>query len=255
MNGLGEAAVTLASEVRRLIDGVEGVEVAVCPPYPSLEGVSKVLAGSTVKLGAQDVFWKDSGAYTGKVSSPMLKAVGCGVVIVGHSECRGRFGKADAEITDETILHFGDTDASVSLKLKAALKHGLDVILCCGEMLAEREAGNTDQIVGVQVQAALHGVSTADLARVTVAYEPVWAIGTGETCDSAEANRVCGVIRGVIAHVAGAAVAEQIRIQYGGSVTADNAAELLSQPEIDGALVGGQSLKPEAFAKIVKAAV
>ncbi|MCA1596209.1 MAG: triose-phosphate isomerase [Chloroflexi bacterium] len=261
MNGVGEEAEVLARQIAAQIsglpafsDGASPVDVAICPPFTSLVGVGRAVSGSGVKLGAQDMFWRDSGAYTGRVSGPMLKAVGCQHVILGHSECRGRFGKLESDITDETIRHFGDLDATVALKLHAALRHELSPILCVGETLGEREAGNTDQVVYIQVHAALHGLGAAQLNTVTIAYEPVWAIGTGQTCEAEEANRVCAVIRGALEQLAGGEVAGNIRIQYGGSVTADNAAELLAQPAIDGALVGGQSLKADAFAKIVNAA-
>lgn len=261
MNGVGEEADSLARQVVAQVSKIPGfdgavapVDVALCPPFTSLVGVGKAVAGTCIKLGAQDMFWRDSGAYTGRVSGPMLKALDCEYVILGHSECRGRFGKLEADITDETIRHFGDLDATVALKVHAALRQGLAPILCVGETLGEREAGSTDQVVDIQVRAALHGLGAAQLESVTIAYEPVWAIGTGQTCEACEADRVCGVIRGILERLTGADVATGIRIQYGGSVTADNAAELLSQPAIDGALVGGQSLKPDAFARIVEAA-
>lgn len=254
MNGEGDAASALARDLRTQLSEIRGVDVAICPPLTALASVAAELSGSSIHLGAQDMFWKDSGAYTGKISGPMLKSLGCTYVILGHSECRGRFGKQDEDITDETVRHFGDTNATVALKLRAALRHGLGAILCVGETLAERDAGSCDAIVDVQVHAALHGLQREDLKGITIAYEPVWAIGTGQTCDAAEANRVCGVIRGVITRMFGEETAQATRIQYGGSVTAHNAQELLSQPEIDGALVGGQSLKPEAFARIAQAA-
>jgi triosephosphate isomerase len=253
MNGQGELAVELAASIREQVKGIAGVEVAICPTFLSLESIARAFAGTGIKVGGQDLFWRDSGAYTGKVSGPMLKAAGASLVILGHSECRGRFGKAEADVTTETIKQFGDNDATLVLKVRAALKADLDVILCCGETLPERQAGQTDVIVSAQVEAVLRGLSAADLRRVTIAYEPVWAIGTGQTCDAAEANRVCGVIRGVVARVGGAEAGAGMRIQYGGSVNAENAVEILSQPEIDGALVGGASLKPGAFAQIVRA--
>ena len=255
MNGLGQEAVALGREIRVRLQDVSGVDAAVCPPFTVLEAVGAEFAESRIKLVAQDMFWKESGAYTGKVSGPMLKAIGCSYVILGHSECRGRFGKTDEDITDETIRHFGDTNATVHLKVKAAFRYGLLPIVCVGETLTERESGSTDQIVDVQVHAAFHGLAPDQIALSTIAYEPVWAIGTGKTCDSIEANRVCGVIRHVIGRMTNAGIARGVRIQYGGSVNAENAAEILSQPDIDGALVGGQSLKPEAFAQIVLAGV
>jgi triosephosphate isomerase len=194
---------------------------------------------SGVQLGAQNVAAFDEGAYTGELSAKMLAAQGIGWVIIGHSERR---------------QYFGETDASVSQKVKLALAQGLTPIICVGETLVQREAGDTDAVVCQQVKASIEGLPGETLATLVFAYEPVWAIGTGKTCDASEANRVCGVIRAVIAE-AHPASAKSVRIQYGGSVKPDNALELLSQPDIDGALVGGASLDPMAFAKIIQAGI
>ncbi len=243
---LAEALVGLGAEV-------PNVDVALCPPYTALTAVGAVLAGSKVRLGAQDVFWKEKGAYTGQVAPSMLVDIGVSVVIVGHSESRGRFGVPEPDMDDVVLAHFGDSDRTVNLKLKAARRAGLTVICCVGETLAEREAGDTDRVVTRQVEGALAGLDASTLDEVVLAYEPVWAIGTGKTCQTVEADRVCGVIRQAVGVLFGSDCAEAMRIQYGGSVKPANAAELLACPNIDGALVGGASLVAADFAAIVKA--
>jgi triosephosphate isomerase len=254
MNKTVAEGVTLAKELMPRVQGVERVEVAVCPPATALYAVGQALAGSAIALGAQDVFWEDSGAFTGLLSPLMLLDVGCKYVIVGHSERRGRFGKPDESLSPEAARVFGDTDASVNRKVKAALKHGLTPIMCIGETLPEREAERTDEVVQGQARAGLAGLGGEQVSGLVLAYEPVWAIGTGRACDATEANRVCGLIRGTIGRAYGAEAAARIRIQYGGSVTEENAHDLISQPEIDGGLVGGASLNPVKFAQIVHAA-
>jgi triosephosphate isomerase len=255
MNRTVEEGVQLAKELMPRVQGLPGADVAVCPPFTTLHAVRQALAGSRIAVGAQDVFWKDSGAYTGMVSPVMLAAIGCSYVIVGHSERRGRFGAPDETLrSEETLRVFGDTDASVNLKVRAALAHGLTPIMCVGETLPERDAGRTDEVVSGQVRAGLAGVTAEQAASTVIAYEPVWAIGTGRACDAPEANRVCGVVRRTLGEVYGAATAEQVRVQYGGSVTDANAHELLSQADIDGALVGGASLDVAKFGVIVQAA-
>jgi triosephosphate isomerase len=246
-------AESLVRDLAPRVEGLEKVEVAVCPPATALHVVGQALAGSVVELGAQDVFWAEQGAFTGMISPVMLKEVGCKYAIVGHSERRGRFGKPD-ESLGEAARVFGDTDASVNLKVKAALRHELVPIMCVGEMLAERDAGRTDAVVTRQVEMGLEGVSAEQAAGIVIAYEPVWAIGTGRACGAEEANRVIGLIRKTIRGKFGEEVGDRIRIQYGGSVTDKNAHELLSQPELDGALVGGASLEVCRFALIVQAA-
>jgi triosephosphate isomerase len=211
------------------------------------------LAGSEIGLGAQDVFWKEKGAYTGQIAPSMLLDVGVKYAIVGHSEARGRFGVPEPDFDGAILLHFGDTDASVNRKLMAAVAAGLVPICCVGETIGERMAGQTDDIVRTQTENALTGVDAAAVAGLVFAYEPVWAIGTGEVCESDEADRVCGVIRAAVGNLYGASAAELVRVQYGGSVKPDNAVELLSKPNIDGALVGGASLKAMDFAAIVNA--
>jgi triosephosphate isomerase len=247
-------AEAFAEELKPLVADIAGVEVLLCPVFTALYPLREEVQGANIMLGAQDVFWKESGAYTGEVSAALLKDAGCTHVIIGHSERRGRFGVPEPDLEGEAGHVFGDNDHSVNKKLRAALEAGLTPIVCVGETLVERNNGHTDAVVENQVAMALQDVGAAQAAKIVFAYEPVWAIGTGETCDAAEANRVCGVIRAAIGGVLGADATEAVRIQYGGSVKPDNAVELLSQPHIDGALVGGASLKADSFAAIVRAA-
>lgn len=249
------------SEAERLVGDLlgrleiaNGVAVVICPPFTALSAVGESLAGTGVALGSQDVFWKDKGAYTGQISAPMLLELGCRYAIVGHSERRGRFGVPEPDFDADILAYFGEKDAVVNRKLRAAQAAGLTPICCVGETLTERQGGDTDAVVSGQVTAALKDVTAAEAAKLIFAYEPVWAIGTGETCAPDEADRVCGVVRQTVASLYDAATAEAVRVQYGGSVNAGNAAELLAKPNIDGALVGGASLKPADFATIVKAA-
>ena len=228
------------------------VDVVVCPTYLSIPRVREATRSSVVKLGAQDVFWMESGAYTGQISAKMLYEAGCDYCIVGHSERRGRFGKL--EVAESTLPYFGETDETVSLKIKALLFQGITPILCVGESLAEREAGSTETAIETQLRGALAGLDAAEMYGMVVAYEPVWAIGTGKTCEQQEAERVCGFIRGVMASLADSDVAATTRVLYGGSVKASNAAALFAQPNIDGALVGGASLDAVEFASIIKSA-
>ncbi|NCO32620.1 MAG: triose-phosphate isomerase [Armatimonadetes bacterium CG2_30_59_28] len=253
MNKTVGEAIAFVDEFRGLVAGVAGVDIALCPAFIALEATVKATAGTNIAVGAQGMFWKESGAYTGEVSPSMVKDVGCKYVIIGHSERRGRFGVPEAGMTEDLLKVFGDTDASVNVKSSAALQHDLTPIICVGETLDERQAGNADAVVQSQVRAALAGFTADQVPGVVLAYEPVWAIGTGETCESNEANRVCGLIRQTIAAVAGPSVADTVRVQYGGSVKPDNIEELIGKSDIDGALVGGASLKPDSFAALVKA--
>ena len=230
-----------AALVKELAEGLAGdarVQVAVAPTFTALAAAGAAAEGTPVELAAQDVHWEVQGAFTGEVSAPMLADVGCRHVIVGHSERR---------------QYFGETDETVRKKVGAVLAAGLAPIVCVGELLAEREAGRTLEVVGRQVRGGLAGLGAEQLARVTVAYEPVWAIGTGKTATTAQAQEVHAAIRAILRELGGA-VADVIRIQYGGSVKPENAAELMSQPDVDGALVGGASLKAADFAAIVKGA-
>jgi triosephosphate isomerase (TIM) len=227
----------LATAIKNAVGPVRDVEVAVAPVFTALSAVAKRLEGSAVAVAGQDCFWEDQGAWTGEVSCKLLADVGCTYVIIGHSERR---------------QHFGELDAACNLKLKAALRNGLGPILCVGETEKERDAGETFGRVGAQLDGGLADYPAADAAKLTVAYEPVWAIGTGRTATPQQAEEVHAFIRGRLAEKLGADGAAKVRIQYGGSVKPDNAAALLSQPNIDGALVGGASLKADDFLKIVK---
>jgi len=234
-------AVALAREVAAGLAQASGgkVQVAVAPPFTALHAVAGALGGTGLEIAAQDVHWEAQGAFTGEVSAAMLAEAGCRHGIVGHSERRQLFG---------------ETDESVRKKVGALLGANLLPIVCVGETLAEREAGKTLAVVERQVRGALAGIPPAALAALTVAYEPVWAIGTGKTATSAQAQEVHAAIRKILRELGGDA-ADAIRIQYGGSVKPDNAAELLSQPDVDGALVGGASLKAGDFLAIVKGAL
>ena len=211
--------------------------MVVCPPFVCLDAVRKEAAGSNIKLGAQNVHFEKNGAYTGEISADMLLAMGVEYVIIGHSERR---------------QYFGETDCTVNKRAKAALAAGLKPIICVGESLEEREKGVTNELVGMQTKLALQGIPAEEVDKVVIAYEPIWAIGTGKTATAAEANETIGAIRKAIAQVYGEEVASKVRIQYGGSMNPKNASELMAQSEIDGGLIGGASLKAEDFSKVVK---
>jgi triosephosphate isomerase len=230
----------LVRELRSALGDAAGkVQVAVAPPFTALAAAVEAARGSAIEIAAQDVHWERQGAFTGEVSAPMLADVGCQHGIVGHSERRQLFG---------------ETDEAVRKKVGALLAAGVRPIVCVGETLAEREAGRTLEVVDRQVRQGLAGLSVDELGRLTIAYEPVWAIGTGKTATSAQAQEVHAAIRRILRDV-GAPVADQIRVQYGGSVKPENAAELMAQPDVDGALVGGASLKAADFVAIVKGAL
>ena len=254
MNKTASEAPALVREVAAAAPG-SGVEVVVCPPFTSLCAALEAAGGTQIRVGAQDVFWKDSGAYTGQIAPGMLTDLGVTHAIIGHSERRGRFGVPEEGFTPEVLGLFGETDRTVNLKLHAALRHGLGAIVCCGETLDERREGRTDRVVSGQIERGLAGLTPEQAAGVVVAYEPVWAIGTGETCAPDEADRVCGVVRTAVGRLYGADAAARVKVQYGGSVKPDNAEDLLSRPNIDGALVGGASLKAADFIAIISAAV
>jgi triosephosphate isomerase len=220
-----------------LVAGHKRDEIVVCPPYTDVDAAIEAAHGSTVAIGVQNVHWKPDGAYTGEISAGMLVCLGVTHVIVGHSERR---------------QYFGETDDTVNLRLKAALEAGLTAICCVGEVLEEREAGLTDDVLRRQCVRAFHAISARKAAKLVVAYEPVWAIGTGKTATPELAAGAHSVIRGEAKEVFGEEFATRLRILYGGSVKPDNAATLMSQEEIDGALVGGASLDPKSFAAIVK---
>ena len=240
MNLSARESQELAGELSKNIPADCPVDVAVCPPSVYLTGVKSALDGSAISLGGQDVYWEANGAFTGQLSTAMLLDVGCDYVIVGHSERR------------HTIIPAED-DAAINRKLLAALAGGLKVILCIGETLDERQAEQTEKVLDRQLTAGLAGVSPESVDKLTIAYEPVWAIGTGQTATTAQAQQAHAFVRGRLAELLSAEAAESVRIQYGGSVKPDNAAELLAQPDVDGALVGGASLKAADFLAIIQA--
>ncbi|OGU43996.1 MAG: triose-phosphate isomerase [Ignavibacteria bacterium RIFCSPLOWO2_02_FULL_55_14] len=230
----------IASVVSRVDFDLDNVRVVVCPPFTSLELAHRLLEGSPIALGAQNMYTEDEGAFTGEISPKMLLAAGCTYVIIGHSERR---------------QYFGETNVSVNAKVRKALAAGLTPIACVGESLEEREKGITEQVVGTQVKALFKEISEADASRVVIAYEPIWAIGTGKTATPAQAQEVHQFIRKIVAQLYSWPTADKIVIQYGGSVKPENAVDLLKQPDIDGALVGGACLKAETFVPIIRAAV
>ena len=216
-----------------------GCEVVACTPFVDLSAAQEAANGTNIQIGAENCHWEKSGAYTGEISAEMLTSMGVNIVIIGHSERR---------------QYIGETDVTVQKRVRAALDAGMTVILCVGETLEQREQGITSELVAMQTKIALCGVTEEELKRIIIAYEPVWAIGTGKTATAEQANEVCHTIRECIAQVYNQAAADGITIQYGGSMNAGNAAELLAQPDVDGGLIGGASLKPQDFATIVKAA-
>ncbi len=240
MNKTVEGSLQLIAELLPLLQDTAGVEVVLCPPFTSLWAAHQALRGAPVGLGGQDMHWEFSGAYTGEVSAEMLLTCGCRYIILGHSERRA---------------YFSETDETVNRKLLASLKIGLIPIVCVGETLQERQGNVTQQVVRQQVRGAFTGVEPADVSRVIVAYEPVWAIGTGLTATPAQAQEVHAFIRALLSESYGTAAAASVRIQYGGSVKPENAGELFAQPDIDGGLIGGASLQAGPFAAIVKAAI
>ncbi len=232
-----QEGVELVIKLRELLRGVEEVEVVIAPPFTSIYHLHFLTADSPIKLGAQDVFWEESGAYTGEISAKMLRDVGCEYVIVGHSERR---------------RYFGESDEDVNRKILALLKEGLKPIVCVGETLEEREAGKTIKVVTGQLRGALKGLGPGGIKDVVVAYEPVWAIGTGRNASPEQAEEVHNSIRELLYEEFGMDTAQDVRIIYGGSVKPDNIDSLMAQPNIDGTLVGGASLKAEDFARIVR---
>ncbi len=233
-------AVGLVNAIKPLARDVSTVDVVVCPTFAALYAVGEALRGSNVEMGGQNCYTKESGAYTGEISPQMLLDVGCTWTIVGHSERR---------------QYFKESDAFLNEKVKFALAAGLKVMFCVGESLEEREGGRMNDVLRRQVADGLVNLAGTDFDKLAIAYEPVWAIGTGVTATPEQAEEAHAFVRGLVAEEFGEAVAEQVRIQYGGSVKPDNAAELMAKPDVDGALVGGASLKADSFAAIVKAAV
>ena len=238
MNKTPNEAKELLTQITPLVKDAD-CDVIACVPYVDLQTALDATQGTNVKIGAENCHWEKSGAFTGEISAEMLKAMGIEYVIIGHSERR---------------QYFGETDVTVNKRVRAALDAGLTVILCVGELLSEREQGITAETVSLQTKVALQGVSADELKRIVIAYEPVWAIGTGLTATADQAEEVCAIIRNVLAGLYCDDCAQAVTIQYGGSMNDANAAELLSKENVDGGLIGGASLVAEKFAAIVKAA-
>jgi len=235
MNMTPTEAVYLIDELKKLVADAD-IDVVICPPFVDLAVAKKLTEGTNIKVGAQNVHWAQNGAFTGEISVAMLKEIGVEYAIVGHSERR---------------QYFGETDETVNLRAKAVLAAGVVPIICVGETLAQREANATELVVKTQTIAALNGISADGVAKLVIAYEPVWAIGTGRTATSEQANETIAVIRNIVKAIYGKAVSDAVRIQYGGSMNPKNAAELMSMPEIDGGLIGGASLRAADFAAVV----
>lgn len=235
---LAEATILVEGIKAALAEGEVSREVVVCPPFTGLSTVADLIEDTDVRLGAQNMFFEPKGAFTGEVSPLMLTDVGCHYVILGHSERRE---------------YFSESDALINQKIKAAFQYDLIPILCVGESLAQREANETQSFIDSQLTAGLEGLTAEQVSQMVIAYEPIWAIGTGKTATAEQAGEVCTAIRAKVAALFDAATAEALRIQYGGSVKGSNAKEILSQPDIDGALVGGASLKADDFMAIIKA--
>ena len=229
----------LAADIKRDLAECIDVDVVLCPPFTSLSSVADVVENTCIKYGAQNMHWEASGAYTGEISAGMLRSIYCHYVILGHSERRS---------------YFGESDEVVNKKVKAALAANLIPIVCVGELLEERKAGTHKEVVKTQVELSLAGISSDDLKKVIIAYEPVWAIGTGEVATPEQAQEMHAFIRSVIAGMADEDTAQAVRIQYGGSMKPGNAAELLAQPDIDGGLIGGAALEARSFVEIVRCA-
>uniref|UniRef100_A0A831XL77 Triosephosphate isomerase n=1 Tax=Geobacter metallireducens TaxID=28232 RepID=A0A831XL77_GEOME len=229
-------AVDFVAKLTPLIQDARGVEIVIAPVFTVLSAVKTAIAGSSIMLSAQDCFWEEEGAFTGEISPGMLVDAGCSHVIIGHSERR---------------QYFGESNETVNRKIKAALASGLTVLFCIGETLAEREADKTFEVLRAQVEQGLAGLTPRDLAKIVIAYEPVWAIGTGKTATDAQAQEAHAFIRSVMAELYDNQAADAVRILYGGSVKPENIRGLMAQPDIDGALVGGASLKADSFAAII----
>ncbi|MBF0385186.1 MAG: triose-phosphate isomerase [Candidatus Omnitrophica bacterium] len=237
LNNNAKQALELVTLLKRELSDVSKVDIVVCPVFTVLMEVSDCLIESNIDVGAQDLYWEDSGAFTGEVSAPLIKDTGAKYVIIGHSERR---------------QFFGETNETVNKKIKAALKHGLIPIVCIGEILAEREAGETFNVIKAQCQGSFAGLSSEQMLKLVIAYEPVWAIGTGKTATPEQAQEVHKYIRELLANMFDGETSQELRIQYGGSVKPDNIKDLMAQEDIDGALVGGASLKSDSFVKLVK---
>ena len=240
MNTTPEEAVQLVKELKPLVAGIEAVEIGICPPFVCLTETSKLLKDTNIGLGAQNMYWEPEGAYTGEISAEMLLTSGCRYVILGHSERR---------------TYFGETNATVHKRLEAALQSGLSPIVCVGETQEQRESGKAEEVVSDHLRGAYEGISAADAQKTVIAYEPVWAIGTGLTATPDQAQEMHAFIRSVLTELYGDSVAQSLRIQYGGSMKPGNAKELLARKDIDGGLIGGAALQAESFAAIIKGAL
>jgi len=239
MNKTAEEAAAFANEIKDELNAIDGVDIAFCPPFLAIPAVAEAVQGTKIGVGAQNMYFEESGAYTGETAPNMITPF-CRYIILGHSERRALFG---------------ETDEGVNKKIKAALAHGLTPIVCVGESLEQYEAGETKEFVGGQVRAAFDGFSADEMAKCVIAYEPIWAIGTGKTATVKQAGEIIGgTVRAVVTGMYGDETAEVVRIQYGGSMKPENAAELMAHPDIDGGLVGGAALKP-SFVELVRNSV
>ena len=240
MNKTVAEAIDLANAIKRDLGGCKDVDVVLCPPFTALKSVGEVITGTHLDLGAQNMHWEKNGAFTGEVAAGMLRELYCHYVILGHSERRS---------------YFGETDDIVNKKTKAALASNLKPIVCIGETLQERESNRTEEVITTQVRGSLAGLSPRELVECILAYEPVWAIGTGKTASPQQAQDVHALIRRLLKEIADEAVAQSVRIQYGGSMKPANAKELMNMPDIDGGLIGGAALEARSFVEIVQAAI
>ncbi|HAP67633.1 MAG TPA: triose-phosphate isomerase [Nitrospinae bacterium] len=245
MNNTTVESIDLTDRLKKAVENIKGVEIVVVPPFTSLDKVRGAIKGSNIKLGAQNLFWEDKGAYTGEVSPLMIEDLGCEYVIIGHSERRE---------------YFKESDEIINKKIKAALQNKLKAIVCVGETLKEREESKTIEVIESQIRNGLEGILSSELRitdhemRLVIAYEPVWAIGTGRNATPSQANEVHAYIRKLLSQIFNEGIASNIKILYGGSVKPSNSAELMSEKEIDGALVGGASLEADSFAEIIRSA-
>lgn len=237
MNKTVEEALELVGRLKTQLKEAGDVDIVVCPPFTALGEVAKIIQDTNIQLGAQDVHWEDSGAYTGEVSCLMIRELGCRYVIIGHSERRA---------------YFGETNEGVNKKAKAVLRHNLIPIICVGERLEQREKGETFEVIKDHIENGLKGISAEEMKKVVIAYEPVWAIGTGKTATPEQAQEAHGFIRSLLSEFYSQDAASLVRIQYGGSVKPDNISDLMAKADVDGALVGGASLKVDSFVKIVE---
>lgn len=239
MNMTPAQASAFVKELAPMVAGKDGCDIVLCVPFVDIAPAAMAAQGTNIRIGAQNVHFEEKGAFTGEISAQMLKEAGATYVVIGHSERR---------------TYFGETDTTVNLRVRAALKAGLEVILCVGEVKEQRLSGVTDEVVAMQTKLALENVTTEELAHVIVAYEPVWAIGTGLTATPEQADETCGVVRKTVEKLYGADAAKRLVVQYGGSMNDKNAADLLAKENVDGGLIGGASLKCDSFLAIVEAA-